>query len=66
MSTQNFETHPPSVPNTLLSFPAPHVLLVTLNRPAQLNAIPTSQHKRLAALWDWFDAEPALRCAVIT
>ncbi|KAK3954274.1 ClpP/crotonase-like domain-containing protein [Pseudoneurospora amorphoporcata] len=66
MSTQNFKTPPPSVPNTLLSFPAPHVLLVTLNRPAQLNAIPTPQHKRLAALWDWFDAEPALRCAVIT
>ncbi|KAL0471670.1 enoyl-CoA hydratase [Neurospora intermedia] len=64
--TQSFKTPPPSVPNTLLSFPASHVLLVTLNRPAQLNAIPTSQHKRLAALWDWFDAEPALRCAVIT
>lgn len=64
--TQSFKTPPPSVPNTLLSFPAQHVLLVTLNRPAQLNAIPTSQHKRLAALWDWFDAEPALRCAVIT
>ncbi|KAK3491891.1 ClpP/crotonase-like domain-containing protein [Neurospora crassa] len=64
--TQSFKTPPPSVPSTILSFPAPHVLLVTLNRPAQLNAIPTSQHKRLAALWDWFDAEPALRCAVIT
>lgn len=66
MSTQNFKTPPPSVPNTLLSFPAPHVLLVTLNRPDQLNAIPTPQHKRLAKLWDWFDAEPTLRCAVIT
>lgn len=66
MSTKNFKTPPPSVPNTLISFPAPHVLLVTLNRPAQLNAIPTLQHKKLAQLWDWFDAEPALRCAVLT
>ncbi|KAK3398310.1 ClpP/crotonase-like domain-containing protein [Sordaria brevicollis] len=66
MATPNFKTPPPSVPNTLLSFPAPHVLLVTLNRPDQLNAIPTSQHKKLASLWDWFDAEPSLRCAIIT
>jgi len=56
----------PSVPNVLITFPAPHVLLVTLNRPAQLNAIPSSQHAPLAALWDWYDGEPHLRCAILT
>lgn len=57
---------PPPVPDTLVSFPAPHVLLVTLNRPKQLNCIPRPQHFALERLWDWYDEEPTLRCAVIT
>lgn len=64
--SQAFATPPPDVPNTIISFPSPHVLLVTLNRPKQLNAIPTSQHARFDALWRWFDAESTLRCAVLT
>ncbi|KAI5919833.1 ClpP/crotonase-like domain-containing protein [Camillea tinctor] len=59
-------TPPPPVPHTLISFPSPHILLVTLNRPAQLNAIPQPQHFALSHLWDWFDAEPALRAAILT
>ena len=57
---------PPEVPNVLISFPSPHVLLITLNRPAQLNAIPSTQHAPLEALYRWYDAEPSLRCAVLT
>ncbi|KAK8079657.1 enoyl-CoA hydratase/isomerase [Apiospora hydei] len=57
---------PPPVPDTLVSFPAPHVLLVTLNRPKQLNCIPRPQHFALERLWDWYDDESTLRCAVIT
>ncbi|KAI0016901.1 ClpP/crotonase-like domain-containing protein [Xylariomycetidae sp. FL0641] len=57
---------PPAVPNVRTAFPSPHILLVTLNRPAQLNAIPRPQHFALARLWAWFDAQPSLRCAVIT
>ncbi|KAI1209588.1 enoyl-CoA hydratase/carnithine racemase [Annulohypoxylon truncatum] len=57
---------PPPVPNTIVSFPKPHVLLVTLNRPKQLNAIPRPQHFALERLWDWFDTQTALRVAVIT
>jgi enoyl-CoA hydratase/carnithine racemase len=49
-----------------VSFPAPHVLLITLNRPAQLNAIPITQHAELDALYRWYDAEPHLRAAVLT
>ncbi|KAH9908472.1 ClpP/crotonase-like domain-containing protein [Xylariomycetidae sp. FL2044] len=57
---------PPPVQHTLVAFPTPQVLLVTLDRPAQLNAIARPQHFALARLWDWYDAEPSLRCAVIT
>ncbi|KAI1153921.1 enoyl-hydratase, partial [Nemania diffusa] len=57
---------PPPVLDVLVSFPAEHILLVTLNRPKQLNAIPRPQHFALEALWTWYDAEPTLRCAVIT
>jgi enoyl-CoA hydratase/carnithine racemase len=64
--SQSFTSPPPSVPDVIVSLPAPHVLLVTLNRPKQLNALRREMHWRLDALWAWFDAEPGLRCAVLT
>ena len=64
--SQTFTTAPPDVPDVVVTSPAPHVLLVTLNRPQQLNALRREMHYRLDKLWTWFDAEPALRCAVIT
>ncbi|KAK4152143.1 mitochondrial putative enoyl-CoA hydratase [Chaetomidium leptoderma] len=57
---------PPQVPNIHLSLPTPHILVVTLARPAALNAIPSAQHAAMAALWAWYDAHPTLRCAVLT
>lgn len=57
---------PPAVPHTTVSFPSEHVLLVTLNRPKQLNAIPTTSHPLFDHLWRWYDAEPSLRCAILT
>ncbi|KAJ4390854.1 hypothetical protein N0V93_004453 [Gnomoniopsis smithogilvyi] len=57
---------PPTVPNTLITFPAPQILLVTLNRPKQLNAIPTTSHPLFDALWRWYDGQPTLRCAILT
>ncbi|KAK2027361.1 enoyl-CoA hydratase/isomerase [Colletotrichum zoysiae] len=62
----SFATPPPSVPDVDVSFPRPHVLLVTLNRPRQLNSIPSELHYALGRLYDWYDAEPSLRCAVLT
>ncbi|KLU92513.1 carnitinyl-CoA dehydratase [Magnaporthiopsis poae ATCC 64411] len=59
-------TAPPQVANVIISFPAEHVVLVMLNRPKQLNAIPKPQHAVLAGLWRWYDDEPWLRCAVLT
>lgn len=62
----DFATPPPPVPNVLLTFPRPHVMLVTLNRPSALNCIPRPQHFAMEALFNWYDEEPSLRCAVIT
>lgn len=56
---------PPPVPH-VVSFPQPHVLLVTLDRPQQLNAVTRGMHAPLHRLWAWFDEEPSLRCAVLT
>ncbi|KAF6815307.1 enoyl-CoA hydratase, mitochondrial 1 [Colletotrichum sojae] len=65
-SQSPFKAPPPPVPSTEISFPRPHVLQITLSRPRQLNSIPVPQHHALAALYDWYDAEPSLRCAVLT
>ncbi|KAI1330907.1 enoyl-hydratase [Xylariaceae sp. FL0255] len=62
----NLSRAPPSVPDTLISFPSPHILLVTLNRPKQLNAIPRPAQWAFEQLWIWYDEQPALRCAIIT
>ena len=64
--SQTFTTAPPAVPDTVVSSPAPHVLLVTINRPRQLNALRREMHYRLDRLWAWFEAEPKLRVAVLT
>ncbi|KAH7146297.1 ClpP/crotonase-like domain-containing protein [Dactylonectria macrodidyma] len=64
--SQHFSSPPPSVPDVIVSSPKPHVLLVTLNRPAQLNALPRRMHFALDRLWAWYDNEPQLRCAVVT
>ncbi|KAF2674432.1 ClpP/crotonase [Microthyrium microscopicum] len=57
---------PPSVTTYKLSYPAPHVLLITINRPKQMNSIPVLGHWEADSLFTWFDEEPSLRVAVIT
>lgn len=61
-----FASPPPEVPDVLVTFPVEHVLLVTFNRPKQLNSLPTTHHAPLDALFRWYDSEPSLRCAVVT
>ena len=60
------ETPPPKTPFYVLSFPAPHVLLVTIDRERSLNAIPMAGHWDGERLWRWFDDEPSLRVAIVT
>jgi enoyl-CoA hydratase/carnithine racemase len=51
----------------LLSEPAPHVLVVALNRPAVLNAINTRMGEELLALWARLTADPGdTRCVILT
>ncbi|KIV92752.1 hypothetical protein PV10_04021 [Exophiala mesophila] len=53
-------------PSVILSIPAPHILLVTINRVKQMNSIPSAVHWYLHRVFTWFDREPTLRVAVIT
>ena len=66
MSSFKLETQPPPTPTYLLSYPAQHVLLITINRPKAMNALPFASHWEAEALLHWFDTEPNLRVAVIT
>ncbi len=60
-------THPPPQTNlSVLTFPAPHILLVTLSRPKALNCINSAGHHELHAVWNWLDSEPELRVGIIT
>lgn len=64
--TPAFETSPPESPIFELSTPATGVLLVVLNRPKQMNSIPTQGHIDGEALFTWFDEEPNLAVAIVT
>jgi enoyl-CoA hydratase/carnithine racemase len=43
-----------------------HVLIVTLNRPAQRNALNAELRARLREAFDLFEGDSELRCAVLT
>lgn len=65
--SREFSRPPPAISNSIIiSFPEHSVFLVTLNRPDQLNALARQIHLELSRVWTWYDAEPSLRCAVIT
>lgn len=60
------ETPAPDIQGARLSYPAPHVLLVTIDREKQMNSIPFKLHWMLDQVFKWYDEEPTLRAAVIT
>jgi len=66
MAPSNISTPPPPTFFTKISFPKPHILLVTLSRPKALNCINTAGHEELEALWAWLDREPSLRVGIVT
>ncbi|KAH9219663.1 3-hydroxybutyryl-CoA dehydratase [Leptodontidium sp. 2 PMI_412] len=57
---------PPKCSSVLITFPIPHVLLVTINRPKQMNALTVAASYELDKLWKWFDEEEELRVGIIT
>ncbi|CAK7219513.1 hypothetical protein SBRCBS47491_003878 [Sporothrix bragantina] len=67
MSSYPTTTPPPATPVFLkLTFPAPRVLLVRMDRPRDLNAMPTIGQIEMNEVWKWFDDEPNLSVAIIT
>jgi enoyl-CoA hydratase/carnithine racemase len=62
----DFASPPPAFPWIGLSYPAKHVMLVTINREHAMNSIPMEGHWAGDALWNWFDGEPSLRVAILT
>jgi enoyl-CoA hydratase/carnithine racemase len=61
-----FSTSPPSTKYCILSYPTPEILVVTLNRPRQLNCISGEGNEELDAVWKWLDAEPKLCVGILT
>ncbi|KAL2212985.1 enoyl-CoA hydratase/isomerase [Sarocladium strictum] len=60
-------TPPPATPAFLkITFPAPRVLLVRMDRPKDLNAMSTTGQWEMDSIWKWFDDEPNLSVAIIT
>ncbi|KAK5686395.1 hypothetical protein LTS10_002513 [Elasticomyces elasticus] len=64
--TPTFESPQPPSKYCVISYPAPNVLLVRLNRPKDLNCINMEGHAELHKIWEWLDAEPSLNVGVIT
>lgn len=60
------ETQPPELTVYDISFPAPFVLLVTINREKSMNAMHLDGHFEGDRLFQWFDQEPSLRVAIVT
>ncbi|KAM0304293.1 hypothetical protein HYE67_002039 [Fusarium culmorum] len=66
MAQHTFNRQPPPQTYGLVSFPAQHVMLVVFNRPKALNSMTSDGEYELEALWEWYDNEPSLRCAIVT
>ncbi|KAI0059422.1 enoyl-CoA hydratase/carnithine racemase [Artomyces pyxidatus] len=49
-----------------ISFPEPHVLLLTFNRPHALNAVSQRMEADVQAVMQWFDEEPSLWVVIVT
>lgn len=64
--TVTLDVPPPRVDGCKLSYPAPWVLLVTIDRERRMNSMSHELHWQMHDLVTWFDSEPGLRILVIT
>jgi enoyl-CoA hydratase/carnithine racemase len=60
------QTKPPPTTSYFITYPAPHILLVTINRPHAMNSLPYAAQWEADTLFTWFDSEPSLRVAIVT
>ncbi|KAF9518783.1 hypothetical protein BS47DRAFT_1337919 [Hydnum rufescens UP504] len=64
---KTLKTPPPSHgPEVILSYPLPHLLVITLNRPNNMNSMSPSLRADLGVVLDWFDTEPDLWALIVT
>jgi len=56
----------PPCKDALITFPAEHVMLVTISRPKKMNTTTNLLSWQLDTVFNWYDREPSLRVAVIT
>ncbi|KAF9516539.1 hypothetical protein BS47DRAFT_1390598 [Hydnum rufescens UP504] len=64
---KSLKTPPPSHgPNVILSYPRPHLLVITFNRPNQMNSMTPGLRDDLLIVLDWFDTEPDLWALIVT
>ncbi|KAF8308956.1 ClpP/crotonase [Clavulina sp. PMI_390] len=67
VTPKSLKTTPPQHSDAIiLSYPVPHVMLVTLNRPKARNAISAEMKMDVTRVFDWFENEPDLWVAIIT
>lgn len=50
----------------MLSTPAPHVLMMKMNRPRQLNAMSWGMEQDMRKTLDWFEQESSLWVVILT
>lgn len=60
MASTNFATPPPENGLIATSFPAPHVVIVTLNQPERQNVMNRAQQEQLHRVLSWIETEPSL------
>ena len=60
MPAPTFSIPPPEVKHSIVTYPAPHVLLVTFNHAKQMNSLPLEASWELDRFFKWFDDEPEL------
>ncbi|KZT30978.1 ClpP crotonase [Neolentinus lepideus HHB14362 ss-1] len=58
--------HPRVSDQLSVSFPVEHVLQLTFNRPAALNAMTPTMEEDIKNVMNWFDEEPSLWVVIIT
>lgn len=57
---------PPSTSFLKLSYPAPHVVLVTMSRPEKLNCTTGANIVEMTEVFRWIDDEPWIRVSILT
>jgi 1,4-dihydroxy-2-naphthoyl-CoA synthase len=55
----------PKVEYCILTVPEPHVLLVTINRPKQFNALNLEANQELGRVFDWAEDNEEIWCSVV-